>query len=101
MDRLAHAMGSVMRHRTLGALLFVDLDHFKNINDTLGHDKGNQLLAVVAQRMRACVRAADTVARLGGDEFVVLLEDLSENPLDAATQARAVGDKILLALNQP
>ncbi len=101
MDRLTHAMGSVMRHRTLGALLFVDLDHFKNINDTLGHDKGDQLLAVVAQRMRACVRAADTVARLGGDEFVVLLEDLSENPLDAATQARAVGDKILLALNQP
>ncbi len=56
MDRLAHAMGSVMRHRTLGALLFIDLDHFKTINDTLGHDKGDQLLSVVAQRLRSCAR---------------------------------------------
>lgn len=99
-DRLGHAMGSVMRQRKLGALLFIDLDHFKTINDTLGHDKGDQLLTIVAQRLRSCVRTADTVARFGGDEFVVLLENLSENLLEATAQARAVGEKMLVTLNQ-
>jgi diguanylate cyclase (GGDEF)-like protein/PAS domain S-box-containing protein len=101
MDRLDHAITSAMRHRKLGALLFVDLDHFKTLNDTLGHDKGDLLLEQVATRLRNCIRGVDTVARLGGDEFVVLLEDLSDIPLEAAKQAEAVGEKIVAALNQP
>jgi diguanylate cyclase (GGDEF)-like protein/PAS domain S-box-containing protein len=101
MDRLGHAMAGATRHRKLGALLFVDLDHFKTLNDTLGHDKGDLLLEQVATRLRSCTRNVDTVARLGGDEFVVLLEDLSDNALDAAIQAEAVGEKIVAALNQP
>lgn len=101
MDYLGHAMASAARHRKLGALLFVDLDHFKTINDTLGHDKGDLLLQQVAARLRSCIREVDTVARLGGDEFVVLLEDLSQSTLEAASQAEAVGEKIVAALNQP
>lgn len=101
MDRLGHAMASAQRHRKLGALLFVDLDHFKTLNDTLGHDKGDLLLEQVAARLRSCIRGVDTVARLGGDEFVVLLEDLSENPAEAILQAQAIGEKILATLNHP
>jgi diguanylate cyclase (GGDEF)-like protein/PAS domain S-box-containing protein len=101
MDRLGRAIASATRHRKLGALLFVDLDHFKTLNDTLGHDKGDLLLQQVAMRLRSCIRGVDTVARLGGDEFVVLLEDLSESGLEAASQAEAVGEKIVAALNQP
>ncbi|MDP2021882.1 MAG: bifunctional diguanylate cyclase/phosphodiesterase, partial [Hydrogenophaga sp.] len=78
-----------------------DLDNFKTLNDTLGHDKGDLLLQRVAQRLVFCVREGDTVARLGGDEFVVMLEGLSENPDEAATQAETVGEKILATLNQP
>ncbi len=85
----------------MGALLFIDLDNFKTLNDTLGHDMGDLLLQQVAQRLATCVREGDTVARLGGDEFVVMLEDLSENPQEAATQAETVGEKILATLNQP
>ncbi len=81
-------------------MLFIDLDHFKTLNDTLGHDYGDLLLQQVAERLTACVRESDTVARLGGDEFVVMLENLSENAQDAAVQARIVGEKILAALNQ-
>jgi diguanylate cyclase (GGDEF)-like protein len=81
-------------------LLFIDLDNFKSLNDTLGHDRGDQLLQQVAQRLNKCVRKMDTVARLGGDEFVVMLEELSEDAQDAAKQAEAVGKKILAALNQ-
>jgi diguanylate cyclase (GGDEF)-like protein/PAS domain S-box-containing protein len=101
MDRLEQALASSTRYARKGALLFVDLDNFKTINDTLGHDKGDLLLQQVAQRLSHCTREGDTVARLGGDEFVVMLENLGENVLEAATQAEAVGDKILAALNQP
>jgi diguanylate cyclase (GGDEF)-like protein/PAS domain S-box-containing protein len=100
MDRLEQAMATNSRHHSNGALLFVDLDDFKTINDTLGHDKGDLLLQQVAARLAACIREGDTVARLGGDEFVVLLEDLSENALDAATQAEIVSEKILATLGQ-
>ena len=84
----------------LGALLFIDLDHFKLLNDTLGHEIGDVLLKRVATRLRGCVSAGDTVARLGGDEFVVLLPGLSEEPLAAAAEAETIGAKILDSLNQ-
>ena len=100
MDRLKQAMATHSRHARKGALLFVDLDNFKTLNDTLGHDMGDLLLQQIAKSLSTCVREGDTVARLGGDEFVVMLEDLSENAVEAATQAKAVGEKILLALNK-
>ena len=101
MDRLKQALASSVRSGQEGALLFIDLDNFKTLNDTLGHDIGDLLLQQVAQRLESCVREGDTVARLGGDEFVVMLEDLSEHDLDAAAQAETVGEKILLTLNLP
>jgi diguanylate cyclase (GGDEF)-like protein/PAS domain S-box-containing protein len=100
MERLGQALAGGARHQRKGALLFVDLDDFKTLNDTLGHDKGDLLLQQVAQRLSTCTREGDTVARLGGDEFVVLLENLSEDAMEAATQAEVVGEKILSCLNQ-
>jgi diguanylate cyclase (GGDEF)-like protein/PAS domain S-box-containing protein len=100
LDRLKQALASSTRNKRYGALLFVDLDNFKTLNDTLGHYIGDLLLQQVALRLATCVREGDTVARLGGDEFVVMLEDLSENSKEAATQAETVGEKILLTLNQ-
>ncbi len=97
-DRLNKALASSARSGHEGAILFIDLDNFKNLNDTLGHDKGDLLLQQVAQRLLACVRDEDTVARLGGDEFVVMLEDLSKQPMEAATQIKSVGEKILASL---
>ena len=98
-DRLEQALATHSRHRHEGALLFIDLDNFKTLNDTRGHDKGDLLLKQVAQRLVTCVRKGDTVARLGGDEFVVILEDLSENAQEAITQTKTVGEKILAVLN--
>jgi diguanylate cyclase (GGDEF)-like protein/PAS domain S-box-containing protein len=101
MDRLRQAMASSTRSTRHGALLFLDLDNFKTLNDTLGHDIGDLLLQQVAERLITCVREGDTVARLGGDEFVIMLEDLSENLQDAANHTEVVGEKILATLNQP
>ena len=100
-DRLRTAMAASARSGHQGALLFIDLDNFKTLNDTLGHDMGDCLLQQVAKRLLACVRDRDTVARLGGDEFVVMLAGLDKRPQEAATQSRIVGEKILAALNQP
>lgn len=99
-DRLQHALAFSDRDRLSGALLFIDLDNFKDLNDTKGHDMGDQLLKQVAIRLAECVRDADTVARLGGDEFVVMLEKLSRDPNEAAAHAEGVGKKILSTLNQ-
>jgi diguanylate cyclase (GGDEF)-like protein/PAS domain S-box-containing protein len=101
LDRLKQAMAAGSRTGRFGALLFIDLDHFKTLNDTLGHDKGDLLLKQVAQRLTKCVRAGDTMARLGGDEFVVMLAGLSLNEGDAAALTKTVGEKILSALNLP
>lgn len=101
MDRLEQALTAATRHQREGALLFIDVDDFKTINDTLGHDQGDVLLQQVAQRLLTCVREGDTVARVGGDEFVVLLKDLSHNVQEAATQAEAVAKKIIAVLNHP
>ena len=101
LDRLSQATGRAQRSGQLGALLFLDLDHFKTINDTRGHDMGDVLLQQVARRLRDGVRAADTVARLGGDEFVIMLSDLSSAAVEAAAQAQRVSEKLLLSLEQP
>ena len=99
MERMRQALATSQRTHNGGALLFIDMDNFKMLNDTLGHDKGDMMLQQVGQRLKACVRNIDTVARLGGDEFVVMLEDLSPNPEELAVQARGVGEKILSALS--
>lgn len=99
-DRLKQAMFSSGRSDSHGALLFIDLDNFKTLNDTLGHDVGDVLLKQVAQCLTHCVREGDTVARLGGDEFVVVLANLSANDKEAAKDTETVAEKILATLNQ-
>ncbi|MBI5429704.1 MAG: EAL domain-containing protein [Nitrosomonadales bacterium] len=101
LDRLRQAVATSTRNQTGGALLFIDLDNFKTLNDTRGHGIGDLLLIEVAKRLQACVREGDTLARFGGDEFVLLLESLSEDRAHAAIQAQGVGEKVLAALNQP
>ncbi|HYN53611.1 MAG TPA: EAL domain-containing protein, partial [Methylotenera sp.] len=98
-DRLKQTIGSIARNNRNGALLFIDLDNFKTLNDTLGHDVGDLLLKAVADRLNSCIRKSDTVARLGGDEFVVMLTHLSNNLLECADQAKKVAEKILSFLN--
>ncbi|MDD2915814.1 MAG: EAL domain-containing protein [Gallionella sp.] len=100
-DRLQQALVNNMRNKRQGALLLIDLDNFKSLNDIQGHDTGDLLLIEVAARLQACVRQGDTAARLGGDEFVVLIEDLDPEDATAASQAEAVGEKIRLTLAQP
>jgi diguanylate cyclase (GGDEF)-like protein/PAS domain S-box-containing protein len=99
-DRLKWALATSARTNKQGAILFIDLDNFKTLNDTLGHDIGDLLLQQVAKRLELCVREGDTVARLGGDEFVVMLEDLSEDDMEAASKTESVGNKILSSLQQ-
>ena len=99
MHRLAVALPASLGHQRKGALLFIDLDGFKTINDTLGHLQGDLLLEQVATRLTSCVRDGDTVARLGGDEFVVMLEQLSEEVSTAANEAQATAEKILTTLD--
>jgi len=101
LDRLQQTMSSSLRSGRHGALLFLDLDHFKIINDTQGHGMGDLLLIEVAHRLHTCVREDDTVARLGGDEFVVVLENLSIDAIEAAAQTELVGEKIRLELDKP
>ncbi len=101
LDRLTQAMALSKRTGLYSAILFVDLDHFKTINDTRGHDAGDMVLVEAARRLRASVRAGDSVARLGGDEFVVLLEGLGALALESAAQARMVAEKILDSMAQP
>ncbi len=100
-DRLQRALSASARNGLLGAVLMIDLDNFKRINDTRGHDMGDRLLADVALRIQSNVRQADTVARLGGDEFIIVLVDLSPDAVQAAVLAESIGEKILAALNQP
>ena len=99
-DRMRQAMVVSSRSHQRCALLFIDLDHFKTINDTRGHDVGDLMLKQAAQRLVSCVRGGDSVARLGGDEFVILLQDLDENIDLAAVEARVIGEKILQVFNQ-
>jgi diguanylate cyclase (GGDEF)-like protein/PAS domain S-box-containing protein len=101
MDRLRHMLATRGRSAGRAALLFIDIDNFKIINDIKGHDIGDLLLIEIAQRLRSSVREGDTVARLGGDEFVVMLEGLSAESEQAAAQAKTTGEKIHQSLNQP
>lgn len=98
-DRLNQAITASARSGHTGALLFIDLDNFKNLNDSAGREKGDRLLKLAARRIVGCVRESDTVARFGGDEFVVMLQNLSQNAGEATAQARMVGEKILAALD--
>lgn len=100
-ERLQQVMGTSARTRSFGAVLMIDLDNFKTVNDTQGHDVGDQLLVEVAQRLTECVRHSDTVARLGGDEFVVMLVDLSTDERQAAWMAERIGEKILARIHAP
>ena len=100
-DRIQHTLASSARHQRHGAVLFIDLDNFKALNDTRGHDVGDLLLIEVATRLKTCVRTDDTVARQGGDEFVVVLSDLSVDAGQAAIQAELIANKIRTALIQP
>ncbi len=100
-DRLTQAIALSTQKKTCGALLFIDLDHFKTLNDTLGHDKGDALLQQAAGRLAASVGRSDTVARVGGDEFVVVLGSLHENPQEAANETEIIGERILAVLGNP
>lgn len=100
-DRLKHAFAASARSGKYGALLFIDLDNFKTLNDTLGHDIGDLLLRQVAERLTQGIREGDTVSRFGGDEFVVMMEEMGLHEQDAAALTEIKGNKILAALNQP
>ncbi len=101
LERLGQTQSSSKRHGRKRALLFVDLDDFKTLNDTLGHHTGDLLLQEVARRLLLCVRDGDTAARLGGDEFVIMLENLSETTEEAANQAKAIAESILESIAEP
>jgi diguanylate cyclase (GGDEF)-like protein/PAS domain S-box-containing protein len=101
LDRLHQTVLQHQRNGQYGALLFIDLDNFKVINDSLGHHVGDQLLVQVAQRLTACCRTGDTIARLGGDEFIVMFEDLSDDPLSALSTVKKMATKILDTLSEP
>ncbi len=96
LDRLGHALTRAERERTTVGLLFIDMDRFKDVNDSLGHGSGDELLVAIAKRLQACVRDADTAARLGGDEFAVLLDRV-----DDADEARSVAARVIDAMRQP
>jgi diguanylate cyclase (GGDEF)-like protein/PAS domain S-box-containing protein len=100
-DRIGHCLGLHGRTGRTGALLFLDMDNFKDLNDSRGHAVGDDLLQQVAARLLACTRDTDTVARLGGDEFVILLESSGVDQVEAQQHAALVGDKILTALREP
>lgn len=101
LERLNHALTRNARSGKHGALFFLDLDNFKALNDTHGHDYGDLLLQEVGNRLKKCLRESDTVARLGGDEYVVLIEDLDSKDSNIEEQIKATGNKILSVLSRP
>jgi diguanylate cyclase (GGDEF)-like protein/PAS domain S-box-containing protein len=101
LDRMRQALAAAARSKLFGAVLLLDLDHFKVINDTRGHNAGDELLSEVARRLRSSLRECDSAARLGGDEFAVLLEGLSEHELSAANLAETIAEKLRAAIAAP
>lgn len=97
-DRLNQAMANTKRNGAYGAVMFIDLDNFKPINDTHGHIAGDLLLIEVAQRLKKCVRETDTIARFGGDEFIVVLAELNTSEAQSSQQARLVAEKMRISL---
>jgi diguanylate cyclase (GGDEF)-like protein/PAS domain S-box-containing protein len=100
-DRLNQTMAASMRSACYGALMFLDLDNFKSLNDAHGHAVGDLLLVEVADRLKSCVREMDTVARFGGDEFVVMISELDVDKSESTLQAGLIAEKIRIALAQP
>ncbi len=100
LDRLQHALQTCRRNQVFGAVLFIDLDRFKALNDAHGHAVGDQMLVEISRRLQILVRASDTVARFGGDEFVILLDQLGTDVALAAQSAASVGSKVAAALNE-
>lgn len=99
LDRIERAITKVVRHKIVGGLIFIDLDNFKEVNDTLGHDIGDTLLIMVAKKIKEVIREEDTIARIGGDEFIVLLDNVGNNKLDAKTNINILAEKIKDTLN--
>ena len=99
LDRIEHAITKVVRHKIVGGLIFIDLDNFKEVNDTLGHDIGDALLILVAKKIKEIIREEDTIARIGGDEFIVLLDNVGNNKIDAKTNMTNLAEKIKDTLN--
>ena len=100
-DRLTHALSSTKRSGLFGALMFIDLDNFKPLNDTYGHDAGDLLLIEVGRRLQTCVREVDTVARVGGDEFVVMVNEIDKDQAKATAQTAIIAEKVRVALAEP
>ena len=100
-ETLLKVLLHVNQNHHFGALIFLDLDYFKELNDTFGHNAGDMLLVQVGKRLRDCTRENDTVARLGGDEFVILLENVGRNETQALEQAKNIASKILIHINKP
>jgi diguanylate cyclase (GGDEF)-like protein/PAS domain S-box-containing protein len=100
-DKLKIELATSKRTNRKAALLFIDVDNFKNLNDTLGHNVGDLLLKQVSERLKFCVRTGDTISRFGGDEFVIMLEDLSHDLIESATQTEIIAQKILIKLSEP
>jgi diguanylate cyclase (GGDEF)-like protein len=100
-DRLVQAMAASERSGEFGAIIFLDMDHFKSLNDTKGHEMGDLLLVEAAKRIKECIRDVDTVARFGGDEFVAILSDLGHDPDESKTAANKVAEKICVSLSDP
>ena len=99
LDRIEHAITKVVRHKIVGGLIFIDLDNFKEVNDTLGHDIGDALLIMVAKKIAEVIRDEDTIARIGGDEFIVLIDNIGNNKIDAKTNITNLAEKIKNVLN--
>src|SRR5581483_7024942 len=95
-DRVGHALRSTVRKGSLIAVMFIDLDDFKTVNDSLGHQAGDAVLSEVARRLERVIRPADTVARFGGDEFAILLDGVTDSD-----EAAMIGDRLLAALEAP
>ena len=99
LDRIERAITKVVRHKIVGGLIFIDLDNFKEVNDTLGHDIGDSLLIMVAKKIKEVIRDEDTIARIGGDEFIVLLDNVGNNKSDAKININNLAEKIKDTLN--
>ncbi len=100
LDRIEHAITKVVRHQMVGGLIFIDLDNFKEVNDTLGHDVGDSLLIMVAKTIREVIRDEDTLARIGGDEFIILVDNIGSDKKIAKENILNLAEKVKISLNK-